>query len=56
MKLTPSEEAMILEEVRKLFDEQDATPSFIVETRADINFQGGLTLGLSITKSDSSDR
>jgi len=54
MKLTSSEEATILNAIRELFAEQEATPGFVVETRTDIEFDGGLTLGISISKSDSS--
>jgi hypothetical protein len=55
MKLTKTEEENIMREIRLLFAEQEATQYFVVETRADIAFKGGLTLGLSISKSDTSD-
>ena len=55
MKLNELEEAHIMREIRALFAEQEATPGFVVETRADIVMEGGLTLGISIQKSDSSD-
>jgi len=55
MKLTELEEAHIMREIRTLFAEQESTPGFVVETRTDIEFGGGITLGLSIQKSDTSE-
>lgn len=41
-------------QIRSLFKEQEMTPGFVVETSTDIDFEGGITLRLSMVKSDSS--
>ncbi len=55
MKLNPLEEAHIMREIRALFKEQESTPGFVVETRTDISLEGGINLGITISKSDSSE-